>query len=146
MAFQIEASLLMRELFWKGLSFGQRIVHVISIQRKDYGSKVLFTPFLSARKGLWLKGLFIPFLSIRKGYGSKSCSHHFYQQDRGYGSKVSSRHVQFFFSQRAPRHQSMMILKYHSLGTCVFGYWKGVGRLEAVVSLNAYQITKYQVL
>ena len=44
------------------------------------------------------------------------------------------------------QHQSRMILKYYGLGTSVFGYRKGVGRLEAVASLDAYQITKYQVL
>ena len=39
-----------------------------------------------------------------------------------------------------------MILKYYGLGTCVFGYRKGFGKLEAVASLDAYQVTKYQVL
>ena len=39
-----------------------------------------------------------------------------------------------------------MILKYHGPGTSVFGYRKGVGRFEAIASIDAYQITKYQVL
>ena len=52
----------------------------------------------------------------------------------------------FLFGQRAPKHQSRMILKYHSLKTCVFGRWKGFSRFEAIASLDAYQITKYQIL
>ena len=57
--------------------------------------------------------------------------------------KCSREMDNFLFGQRAPRHQSRMILKYYGLGTCVFGYGKGVDRLEAVASLNAYKITKY---
>ena len=57
MVFQDETQFLMLELFKKGLFFGQRVVHTISVNKK----------------GLWLKELFIPFLSARKGYGSKGC-------------------------------------------------------------------------
>ena len=32
------------------------------------------------------------------------------------------------------------------LGTCVSGPWKGFGRLEAIASLDAYQITNYRFL
>ena len=60
--------------------------------------------------------------------------------------KCSRKMDNFLFGQRAPRHQSSMILKYYGLVTCVFGYWKGVGKLEAVVSLDTHQIIKYQVL
>ena len=50
------------------------------------------------------------------------------------------------FGQHAPRHQSKMISRYHGLETCVFGHRKSFGRLEAVASLDAYQITNYQFL
>ena len=39
-----------------------------------------------------------------------------------------------------------MILKYYGPKTCVFGYRKRFGKLEAIASLDAYQATKYQVL
>ena len=48
------------------------------------------------------------------------------------------------FGQHAPRHQSKMISRYHRHETCVFGHRKSFGRLEAVASLDAYQITNYQ--
>ena len=79
---------------------------------------------------LLVKGLFMSFLS----------------KERIMAQKCSREMDNFFFGQRAPRYQSRMILKYYGLVTCIFGYWKGVGRFEAVASLNAYQITKYQVL
>ena len=50
------------------------------------------------------------------------------------------------FGQHAPRHQSKMVSKYHDLGICVFGHRKGFDRLEAVASLDAYQITNCQFL
>ena len=81
----------------KGSSFGQMVVHVISVQKKM-------------------------------------------------AQKCSREMDNFIFGQRAPRHQSRIIWRYYGLMTCVFGYWKGVGRLEAIASLDAYQITKYQVL
>ena len=37
-----------------------------------------------------------------------------------------------------------LILECHDLRTCVFGQREGFGKLEAVASLDAYQITKYQ--
>ena len=70
-------------------------------------------------------GLFMSFLSKEKIMAQK------------YSRKIDN----FLFGQRAPRHQSRMILKYYGLVICVFGYWKGVGRLEAVASLDAYQIS-----
>ena len=50
------------------------------------------------------------------------------------------------FGQHALRHRSKMVSKYHDLGICVFGHRKGFDRLEAVASLDAYQITNYQFL
>ena len=50
------------------------------------------------------------------------------------------------FGQHAPRHQSKVISRYHGLGTCIFGHRKSFGRLEAVASLDAYQITNYHFL
>ena len=79
---------------------------------------------------LLVKGLFMSFLS----------------KERIMAQKCSREMGNFLFGQRAPRHQSRMILKYYGPGTCVFGYRKWVGRLEAIASLDAYQIIKYQVL
>ena len=98
------------ELFWKGLSFGQRVVYTIFVSKKWLWFKGLFTSFLSARKGLWLKG-------------------------------VLKTWAVFFLVNVPQGNQSRMILKYQSLGTCVFGRWKGFGRLEAIASLDAYQIS-----
>ena len=50
------------------------------------------------------------------------------------------------FGQHAPRHQSNMISRYHGLETCVFGHQKSFGWLEAIASLDPYQITNYQFL
>ena len=76
------------------------------------------------------RGLFMPFLS----------------KERVTVQKCSQEMGNFLFGQRAPRHQSKMILKYYGLRTCVFCYRKGVDRFEVVASFDAYQITKYQVL
>ena len=45
--------------------------------------------------------------------------------------KCSREMGNFLFGQRTPRHRSRMILKYYGHETHVFGYRKGVGRLEA---------------
>ena len=50
------------------------------------------------------------------------------------------------FDQHASRHQSGWFQNITILGTCVFGPWKGFGSLEAVASLDTYQITNYQFL
>ena len=60
--------------------------------------------------------------------------------------KCSREMGNFLFGQRAPKHRLRMILKYYGPKTRVFGYQKRVDRLEAVASLDTYQITKYQVL
>ena len=39
-----------------------------------------------------------------------------------------------------------MTLKYYGLGTCIFGHRENFDRLEAIASLDAYQITNYQFL
>ena len=79
-------------------------------------------------------------------FWSKGCSCHFCPKKRLWLKRYSRKMGNCLFYQHAPRHQSRMILKYYGPGTCVFGHWKGVGRLEAIVSLDAYQIIKYQVL
>ena len=50
------------------------------------------------------------------------------------------------FGQHTARHRSKMVSKYHGLGICVFGHRKGFDKLEAVASLDAYQIINYQFL
>ena len=82
MTFQVEAPFLMWELFWKGLSFGQRVVHTISVNTK---------------------GLCIPFLSARKGYSSKGCP-----QDMGSFFLVNKRIWQTWSYSKSwciPNHQ-----------------------------------------
>ena len=48
------------------------------------------------------------------------------------------------FSQHAPRHQLWVISEYQDLKDLCFWSLKRFGRFEAVVSLDAYQITNYQ--
>ena len=50
------------------------------------------------------------------------------------------------FGQCALRQQSRMTLKYYGFGTCIFGHRESFDRLEAIASLDAYQITNYQFL
>ena len=50
------------------------------------------------------------------------------------------------FQSTCPKASIKMVSEYHDLGTCVFGHWKGFGKLETVANFNAYQITKYQIL
>ena len=49
------------------------------------------------------------------------------------------------FGQCVLRHQSRWFQSITILGFC-FAHWKGFDRLEAVASLDAYQITNYQFL
>ena len=48
------------------------------------------------------------------------------------------------FGQRAPRHQSRWFQNIAILGFCVFGHREGFGKLEAIASLDANQITNCQ--
>ena len=143
MTFQIEAPLLMWELFWKGAVFWFKGCSRHFCPKKRVWLKRF--PFMSARKGimvqgiadtifvskkgLWLKGLFIPFLSARKGYGLKDCQK-----------------WTIIFWSTCPKVSIKVISEYHGFGVCIFGHWKGLGRFEAIASLDAYQITKYQTL
>ena len=45
-----------------------------------------------------------------------------------------------------PQGVNHVISEYHDFRACIFGHWKGLGRFEAIASLDAYQITKYQIL
>ena len=96
--------------FEKGSSFGSKIVHIISIQRKGYDSKVFH--LCQQEKGLWFKGLLIPFLLVRKGYDLK-------------GSREMGN-----FRSTCPKASIKVILEYHDSGTCIFGHWKGLTGLE----------------
>ena len=65
-------------------------------------------------------------------------------QREGYGQKCSRKMSNF--GPHAPKHQSKMISRYHDFGDLCF--WSSIEfwRLEAVASLNAYQIINYQFL
>ena len=60
--------------------------------------------------------------------------------------KCSREMDNFLFGQRVLRHQLRSILRYHGFRIFIFDHWKGFGRLEAIGSSNAYQITEYQIL
>ena len=96
-------------------------------ERVFFWSRVVHTIFAS-KKRLWLKRVVQTVFVSKKGLWLKR-----------YSRKMGN----YLFDQHALRHQSRMILKYYGLRTCVVGYGKRVGRLEAVASLDAYQITKY---
>ena len=101
MAFQVEASFLVWELFWRGSSFGSRVVHVTSVQRKGM-AQVFY--LCQQGTGLWFKRLLIPFLLAKEGYSSK-------------GSREMGH-----FQSTCPKASIKVILEYHSFGTCVFGH------------------------
>ena len=58
-------------------------------------------------------------------------------------AQAYSREMGNFWSV-CPEALIKVILERHDLGTCVFWSLKGFGRFEAITSLDAYQITKYQ--
>ena len=45
-----------------------------------------------------------------------------------------------------PKASIRVISEYHDLGDLCFWSWRDFGKLEAVASLDAYQITNYQFL
>ena len=95
--------------FEKGSSFGSRVVHVISIQRKGMTQKcsiyvnkervmvqrIVDTIFVS-KKGLWLEGF----------------------QEMGN------------FRSTCHRASIKVISEYHDFGTCIFGHWRGLASLK----------------
>ena len=78
------------------------------------------------------------------GFLVRSCLYHFCLKRGLWLKSVLEKWV--IFGQHALRHQSKMISKYHDLETCVFCHRGGFDRLEAVASLDAYQITNCQFL
>ena len=75
---------------------------------------------------------------------NQSCLYRFCPKRRLWLKSISEKWV--IFDQHAQRHQSGWFQNITILGTYVFGHWKGFGRLEAVISLDAYQITNCQFL
>ena len=74
----------------------------------------------------------------------QSCLYHFCPNRGLWLKSVLEKWV--FFGQHTLRHQSGWFQNITILGTCIFGSWKGFGRLEAIASLDAYQITNCQFL
>ena len=91
-------------------SFGSRVVHIISVQRKGMAQKC----FIYVRK--------------EKGYGSKGF--------RKMGN----------FRSTCPQGINQGDFRVSGFWDLYFWSFKGFGRFEAIASLDAYQITKYQTL
>ena len=77
------------------------------------------------------KELLLPFLLARKG-SVQRCT-------RDIGNNC-------FWSTCPVGIKSMTISRCHSIEICVSSYPKEFGRLEAIASLDAYRITKFQIL
>ena len=80
------------------------------------------------RGRLLVQGLFLSFLS----------------KERIMAQKYSRIDGQFWST--CPKAPIKVISEYYDYGTCVFGHWKGFDGIEVVANLDAYQITKYQIL